>query len=56
MKFPPIQRVRSCKYCTDYKGQPKPIMPEDLQYAKRMADGSFKCRIRQEEEMLEGRG
>lgn len=44
-------KVKSCKYCTDYKGDPKPIMPEDLYRAKRMPDGSFKCYVCQEEEI-----
>ena len=30
-----------CKYCTDYKGDPKPIMPEDMKHARRMEDGSY---------------
>jgi hypothetical protein len=40
---PSIQHVKSCKYCTDYKGDPKPILPENLQYAIRMPDGSLMC-------------
>ena len=47
----PLQHVKSCKYCTDYKGQPKPIMPEKLQDAIRMPDGSFKCETCQIEEL-----
>ena len=47
----PIQRVRSCKFCTDYKGQPKPILPQDLQYAIRMPSGDYKCFPCQEEEI-----
>ena len=51
MRLPPVQRVRSCKYCTDYKGQPKPIPPQDLQYAIRTPDGLYKCHKCQEEEI-----
>ena len=47
----PLQHVKSCKYCTDYKGQPKPIMPENLYRAKRMPEGSFKCETCQVEEL-----
>lgn len=47
----PIQKVKSCKYCTDYKGQPKPISPEDLHLAIRMPDGSFKCETCQVQEI-----
>jgi hypothetical protein len=36
-------RIETCKYCTDYKGQPKPILPEDMSRAIRMPDGSYKC-------------
>jgi hypothetical protein len=36
----PIYRIKTCKYCLDYKGQPKPILPEDLPSAIRMPDGS----------------
>jgi hypothetical protein len=49
--YRPIIRVKSCKYCTDYKGQLKPIMPEGLPLAKRMPDGSFKCETCQIEEL-----
>jgi hypothetical protein len=37
-------RVRLCKYCLDYKGQPKPIMPDDF-LARREKDGSYKCGV-----------
>lgn len=47
----PLQRVKSCKFCLDFKGQPKPISPENFYRAKRMPDGSFKCHICQEEEL-----
>jgi hypothetical protein len=43
-------RIETCKYCTDYKGQPKPILPEDLSRAIRMPDGSYKCEPCQIEE------
>jgi hypothetical protein len=43
--YRPTIRVKSCKYCTDYKGDPKPIMPENLYRAKRMPDGSLKCYV-----------
>ena len=46
-----MQHVKSCRYCTDYKGDPKPIMPENLYRAKRMPDGSFKCYTCQTEEL-----
>ena len=42
-KTVPIQRARSCKFCTDYKGDPKPILPQDLQYAIRMPSGDYNC-------------
>jgi hypothetical protein len=44
-------RIETCKYCTDYKGQPKPILPEDLSRAIRMPDGSYKCEPCQIEEI-----
>jgi hypothetical protein len=44
-------RIETCKYCTDYKGQPKPILPEDLPRAIRMPDGSYKCEPCQIEEI-----
>jgi hypothetical protein len=34
-------RIETCKYCTDYKGQPKPILPEEMSSA--MPDCSYKC-------------
>ena len=36
--------IRLCKFCTDYKGSPKPIMPDDLLACKEK-DGSYKCGI-----------
>jgi hypothetical protein len=44
-------RIETCKYCTDYKGQPKPILPEDMWGAKKMTDGSYKCLTCQTEEL-----
>jgi hypothetical protein len=44
-------RIETCKYCTDYKGQPKPILPEDMSRAIRMPDGSYKCESSQIEEI-----
>jgi hypothetical protein len=44
-------RIETCKYCTDYKGNPKPIMPEDLSRAIRMPDDSYKCESCQIEEI-----
>jgi hypothetical protein len=44
-------KIETCKYCTDYKGQPKPIMPEDMSRAIRMPDGSYKCEPCQIEEI-----
>jgi hypothetical protein len=37
-------RIRLCKFCTDYKGSPKPIMPDDL-LARKEKDGSYKCGV-----------
>ena len=34
--------IRLCHFCNDYKGQPKPIMPDDF-LARREKDGSYKC-------------
>jgi hypothetical protein len=51
MKAPPIKYIVSCKYCLDYKGQPKPIIPEDMPSAIRMPDGSYKCEPCQIEEI-----
>ena len=36
--------IRLCKFCTDYKGAPKPIMPDDF-LARREKDGSYKCGV-----------
>jgi len=36
--------IRLCKFCTDYKGAPKPIMPDDL-LARKEKDGSYKCGV-----------
>jgi hypothetical protein len=44
-------RIETCKYCTNYKGQPKPILPEDIWGAKKMTDGSYKCLTCQTEEL-----
>jgi hypothetical protein len=44
-------RIETCKYCTDYKGQPEPILPEDMSRAIRMPDGSYKCEPCQIEEI-----
>ena len=44
-------RIETCKYCTNYKGQPKPILPEDMWGAKKMTDGSYKCLTCQTEEL-----
>ena len=46
-----IYHIQTCKYCTDYKGRPKPILPEDMQDAKKMPDGSYKCLTCQTEEI-----
>jgi hypothetical protein len=43
--------IEMCKYCTDYKGQPKPILPGDLSRVIRMPDGSWKCEPCQIEEI-----
>jgi hypothetical protein len=43
--------IQTCKYCTDYKGRPKPILPEDMWGAKKMPDGSYKCLTCQTEEI-----
>lgn len=51
MRAPPPIKIETCKYCTDYKGDPKPISPEKLAEAKKMPDGSFKCITCQEEEL-----
>jgi hypothetical protein len=44
-------RIETCKYCLDYKGQPKPILPEDMSRAIRIPDGSYKCEPCQIEEI-----
>ena len=36
-------KIEMCKYCLDYKGQPKPILPEDMKHEKKMQDGSWMC-------------
>jgi formate dehydrogenase assembly factor FdhD len=33
-----------CKFCTDYRGSPKPIMPDDL-LARREKDWSYRCGV-----------
>jgi hypothetical protein len=45
MKAPSLKKIVSCKYCLDYKGDPKPIFPKDMKYAKRMEDGTYMCRV-----------
>src|SRR5215204_5012699 len=47
-----ITRLESCKYCTDYKGDPKPIMPENMKHARKMEDGSYMCGVCQVERLL----
>jgi hypothetical protein len=44
-------RIETCKYCRDYKGDPKPILPEEMSGAIRMPDGSYKCEPCQIEEI-----
>jgi hypothetical protein len=39
MKAPPIRRVKTCKYCLDFHGNPKLIMPKNQHLAKRMPSG-----------------
>ena len=34
-------KIEMCKYCLDYKGQPKPILPEDMKHARKMSDGYY---------------
>jgi len=36
--------IRTCKYCTDFRGRSKPIMPDDL-LARKEADGSYRCGV-----------
>jgi hypothetical protein len=40
-----ISRIELCKYCVDYRGRPKPIMPEQMKHARKMGDGSFMCGV-----------
>jgi hypothetical protein len=35
----------------NYKGRPKPMLPEDIRDAKKMPDGSYKCLTCQTEEI-----
>lgn len=51
MRLPPVQRIKTCRYCRDFKGDPKPIMPENLHLAIRMPTGDYKCHVCQEEEI-----
>ena len=51
MRSPPTQKVKTCSYCTDYKGHSKIILPEKLPDAIRMPNGSYKCQICQNEEL-----
>jgi hypothetical protein len=44
-------RIETCRFCLDFKGRPKPIMPEDMSRAIRMPDGSYKCEPCQIEEI-----
>jgi hypothetical protein len=37
-------RIETCKYCTDYIGDPKPILPEDMSRAMRMPEQEIKTR------------
>ena len=46
-----MYNIETCKYCRDYKGRPKPILPEDMWDAKKMPDGSYKCLTCQTEEI-----
>ena len=53
MKYPShIKYVELCKYCTDYKGAPKPIPPEYQHLAKKMPSGDYMCFRCQTENML----
>ena len=45
-------KIEMCKYCFDYKGQPKPILPEDMKHARKMSDGSYMCRACINERLL----
>jgi hypothetical protein len=31
-----IYHFQTCKYCTDYKGRPKPMFPEDMNHARKI--------------------
>jgi hypothetical protein len=44
-------RIETCKYCTDFRGKPKLILPEDMSRAIKMPDGSYKCEPCQIEEI-----
>jgi hypothetical protein len=44
-------RIETCKYCTDFRGKPKLILPEDMSRVIRMPDGSYKCEPCQIEEI-----
>jgi hypothetical protein len=46
-----MTEIKTCKYCLDYKGDPKPILPEDMVGTIRMPDGSYKCHQCQTEEI-----
>jgi hypothetical protein len=52
MRVSPIKHIELCKYCTDYKGGPKLISPEDMQHARKMKDGSYMCGVRITERLL----
>jgi hypothetical protein len=43
MKAPPTRRVKTCKYCLDFHGNPKLIMPKNQHLAKRMPSGDYIC-------------
>jgi hypothetical protein len=45
-------KIEMCKYCTDYKGRPKPILPEDMKHARKMEDGSYMCKYCHTERLL----
>jgi hypothetical protein len=51
--IPPIKdiKIEYCKYCTDFRGRPKPIFPEQIKTAKKMKDG-WMCRYCQMESLL----
>jgi hypothetical protein len=50
--IPPLKKIVTCPYCLDYKGDPKPIFPEDMKHARKMEDGSYMCKYCQVERML----